>query len=131
MLFEVTFSDGSVRTLQAHNRKQLEMALDNVKLIKPALKATSTESVKTVSDRCNCTPQHARCAIGIELEGKSMEAHVAIEQAVPEHRIALYSAFNDAVAAYQKHVKQSHEEQAIGDYASVLEICGVEMEEEA
>lgn len=30
MLFDVTFSDGTVRTLQAHNKEQLEMALQNV-----------------------------------------------------------------------------------------------------
>ena len=34
MLFDVTFSDGTVRTLQAHSRAQLVAALKNVKFIR-------------------------------------------------------------------------------------------------
>lgn len=64
MLFEVTFSDGSVRTLQAHNRQQLKMALDNVKLINPALKATSTESVKTITQERNMKKPTIVCLCG-------------------------------------------------------------------
>lgn len=55
-------------------------------------------------NQCNCTPQNARCPIGIELDGKIMDAHIAIERAAPEKKIAMYQAFTDAVVAYQKHV---------------------------
>ncbi len=35
MLFKITFLDGSVKTFQAHNRKQLEMALQHVTFTRP------------------------------------------------------------------------------------------------
>ncbi len=40
MLFKITFLDGSVKTFQAHNRKQLEMALQHVTFTRPPPKSS-------------------------------------------------------------------------------------------
>lgn len=58
------------------------------------------------TERCTCTYQHARCALGIELEGASMAAHIALQQATPENKDTLYLIFVNATAAYQRHVDQ-------------------------
>lgn len=59
-----------------------------------------------MNEQCTCTYQHARCPIGYDLEGKSMQAHIAWQEATEENRIARAHAFADACIAYQKHVEQ-------------------------
>ena len=66
MLFEVTFSDGTTRTLQAHNKKQLEEALSHVRLVKE-------KGIRFVPDGISITAHdETRLATGIVGEGTGL-----------------------------------------------------------
>lgn len=66
-----------------------------------------------MSKQCNCTYMYPRCPIGIELEGKSMQAHIALQNATPENMAELHKVFSEAVIAYMQHVDISTSVQLI------------------
>lgn len=55
--------------------------------------------------KCECTPQYPRCEEGWRLEGESMAAQIAWQQAPVEKLRELHDAFSACLRRYFEHVR--------------------------